>query len=60
MNLINSPKAKAIVSAIGGGLTFLELALTPHTVGWIIVGALLATATSLGVYFQPNQGTIAV
>lgn len=57
IHLIDSPAAKAILAGVGSALTFLELALTPHSTLWIIVGAILAAATTLGVYAQPNAGT---
>jgi hypothetical protein len=57
MNLIKSGYAKAIIAGLGAGLTFLELSLTPHTWPYVLVGAILAVLTTVGVYLQPNSGT---
>lgn len=54
INLIKSPIAKAILAAVGSAAGFLELSLTPHTAPWIVVGAVIAVLTTVGVYAQGN------
>lgn len=48
---------KGLASGIGNTLAFLELWLTPHTTGWIIVGAILAGLSTYGVVQLPNDRT---
>lgn len=55
--VIKSPVAKAIVAGIGSAISFLELALTPHTWPWLVLGAVLLAGTTAGVWNVPNVGT---